>query len=214
MPHTTLLSFISTLIVIGLAACATKPPQAEVAKPSFGAGLALSLLGAVSPQPAEIVDRAETYFASLPEVKRPQNLTTARFNFVKYFLDGYAHPHSSLTVFGAEGGNEGVKAGQDYFREHPEKADQLFASYGYHAAEVNGIWTRRFEHSGFKPSGMHHDETWWLSAFIASTTDLPKPKSPTDGIAVCVKGYLSPEGRYGHFGGYRREFFATKISPR
>lgn len=163
------------------------------------------------PNPPAIVRLANAYFASRPPGQRPKDAEWARDNFVRNFFAGFTNYTGDLR--GADpAALEGFKTGQEFRRANPDRVKETFESFGYVATEAEGVWTTGFEHSGFKPWGRGDDE-WWLSGMADTVYDLPEDEEiPAQGITIRISGYLSPVGRYGHSGAYKREFYATRIS--
>jgi hypothetical protein len=82
------------------------------------------------------------------------------------------------------------------------------------AGVYEGHYTAGFETSSFTPVGSKN-ERWWLSGNLAGTgqerADNDDPVRNLGPIYLKVKGRLSPEGRYGHLGGYRRELVVERV---
>jgi len=134
-----------------------------------------------------------------------------RDDFCGSFFQGFTMPGATMSG-GTEAGRRGFLAGQEYRRANPAKTKETMEGFGYTTVEVAGVWTVSFEHSGFCPD-TQPKQTWWLSYFGDTQSDLPKgEKIPDSGAHIHVRGYLSPSGQYGHLGSYNHEFFATSIS--
>jgi hypothetical protein len=153
---------------------------------------------------------ADSYVGSLAAL-RLQDRDDIRDDFSRSFFQGFTMPGATMSG-GTEAGRRGFLAGQEYRRANPTKIKETMEGFGYTAVEADGVWTVSFEHSGFRPRSQP-TQTWWLSHFGDTRSDLPKDtKIPDEGVHIRVTGYLSPSGHFGHLGGYDHEFFATTIS--
>jgi hypothetical protein len=163
-----------------------------------------------SPTPPAVLRLADTYVGSLAG-PRSQDRNDIRDDFSRSFFEGFTMPGDTM-LGGTEAGRRGFLAGQEYRRANPTKIKETMEGFGYTAVEVDGVWTVSFEHSGFCPRSQP-TQTWWLSYFGDTRSDLPKDKKiPDEGVHIRVTGYLSPSGHFGHLGDYDHEFFATSIS--
>jgi len=163
-----------------------------------------------SPTPLAVLRLAHAYLASLTG-KHADDRDYVREDFCRSFFEGFTMPDAT-TSGGTEAGRQGFLAGQQYRRANPTRIEETMKGFGYTAIEHDGVWTVSFEHSAFRPD-KQPTQTWWLSYFGDSQSDLPKDtKIPDNGVRIGVSGYLSPSGRFGHLGRYDHEFFATRLS--
>ena len=74
-----------------------------------------------------------------------------------------------------------------------------------------GRYTKRFEVSAFQPCGS--SEQWWVTGRVERLiAALTSPEGFVGGTAyVELRGRVSSHGRYGHLGGYRREFVVDRV---
>jgi hypothetical protein len=163
------------------------------------------------PNPKEAVRQADAYFDSLPYAQRMPHRDKVRVDFCRSFFQGFTMPSATMSG-GTDAGQRGFVAGQEYRQGNPEKVKEIMEGFGYTVVEATGVWTAFFEHSGFRPD-TQPKQTWWLSGFGDTQSDLPKgEKIPVKGVHIRVRGYLSPSGQFGHLGSYDHELFATSIS--
>lgn len=75
-----------------------------------------------------------------------------------------------------------------------------------------GVYSEGLETMTFRAD--ERDEEWSVKgAFYALQAAAPPRADPTDGFSVCatVVGRLSPPGRYGHLGLFRRELEVVNV---
>jgi hypothetical protein len=160
--------------------------------------------------PAVVLRLASDYIASLGKMKTEDGWL-AEEDFCNSFFLGFTAPGGSVSG-GTEAGRRGFLAGQQYRRASPQKIEETMEGFGYTETEADGVWKVSFERSGFFPD-RQPNQTWWLSYFGDTQSDIPKhTKIPEKGVPIRVRGYLSPDGRFGHLGGYDHEIFAASIS--
>lgn len=78
-----------------------------------------------------------------------------------------------------------------------EFSDEIQA--GFQEVEVEGEYRIGFEVRAFTPAGS--TQRWWVVS--KDLNDLMRSEDATT-LRVILRGLLSPEGKYGHAGGYRR----------
>lgn len=154
----------------------------------------------------------------------------SRSVFAQAFLGGYSTPDSTLSVNPALSSSringKGWSAGQAYRHAHPESVAEIMREYGYTEFEGTGTWTVGFEAGTFRPdthgetAKASSSQTCWYLAFI-HTADLDAELGrlvPGDTLLrgatlrVRVKGYVSPVGRFGHFGVCERQLHAVSVA--
>ena len=74
-----------------------------------------------------------------------------------------------------------------------------------------GLFEKRFEVSSFQPCGS--SERWWVTGRVEPLiTAVTSSRGLVGGIAyVELRGRVSSHGRYGHLGGYPREFIVERV---
>ena len=152
------------------------------------------------------------YVASLYEAhKPPADNESVLDEFLRSFFLGYTRPGVHLS--GSDVSVKGFQAGREYRHAKPEKIEETIEGFGYRTIEAKGLWRVGLEHKELFPHE-HPGEVWWLELLEDVQIDLETEigSSIDKGISVCVTGFLSPEGRYGHLGGYRHQLFASGIS--
>ena len=107
-------------------------------------------------------------------------------------------------------------AGVSYRSEHPASVDAIMSEFGFSHIEVEGIWREGDELSVFTPDD-RPGEKWWFESFGKniewSPSQSSQPRSDSDqGVRLRINGYLSPEGWWGHLGGYSQEFLAKSAT--
>jgi len=81
-----------------------------------------------------------------------------------------------------------------------------------HYSVFEGTYVVWFEVSRFTPKDTH--EAWWLSGKVPCLDKFTKvgdEDSEPLYLHLEVRGTLSPEGHYGHLGGYSRELEVTEV---
>ncbi|HEV7402052.1 MAG TPA: hypothetical protein VGO11_03965 [Chthoniobacteraceae bacterium] len=166
--------------------------------------------------PPAVVKLAEAYVKSVRQPEKPAATPAeAKRDFERMFLIGFTQPNVSIGDPN-EAQASGLKAGHDYRRKHDNKMKEILEGYGYVATAVDGFWKFGFEISDFKPV-KNPKESWWISVIgeegpALAGAERVHIQTSDAGVQVHVIGFLSPKGRYGHFGGGEREFFATSIT--
>lgn len=175
------------------------------------------------PVPFVVSQMAEQYLASQSAAltnqaseKKPFNLfdpfsrptPSPKDEFASGFFDGFTQP------FSVQSSVDGIRKvafvkGQNYWREHGNQREQIFAGYGYARVEITGIWFYSFERSYFKPDGSATYQ-WWLRRLEESTSNVSL-KFDLFEYRVRVAGFLSPERYFGLRAPYDREFLATSV---
>jgi len=83
------------------------------------------------------------------------------------------------------------------------------------AAERTGVFSGRytigFETSEFIPCGK--EVRWWLTGNLSAINAMLSPSSGggMQTVFIRVTGRLSPPGRYGHLGAYKRELTVDRV---
>jgi hypothetical protein len=134
--------------------------------------------------------------------------------FIDSFFDGYrarntfyGDPSTDLRLMRA-----GTRAGEEYRRANPDSAVATYASFGYTAITVKGMWNTGFESSRFIPAVGYEGEKWWLELLPELATKLPEGFVPKDGLVVRISGYLSGLGEHGHLGAYQRQMYVREVN--
>ena len=160
--------------------------------------------------PAAVLRLADAYVGSLTN-KQSQDKEEIREHFTRSFFQGFTMRGATMSG-GTVADERGFLAGQEYRQVNPTKIKETMEGFGYIDTEADGTWTVSFEHSGFRPQSQPA-QTWWLSSFGDTRSDLPKDtKIPDQGVRIHVTGFLSPSGHFGHLGGYDHEFYTITIS--
>jgi hypothetical protein len=154
----------------------------------------------------------------------------SRSVFAHAFLGGYATPGSTLPVNPALSSSringKGWSAGQTYREIHPESVARVLREYGYTEFEGTGTWTVGFEAGAFRPdnrsetSNTSSPKSCWYLAFIHTPDlDAQLARLLPGGIRfrgatlrVRATGYVSPVGRFGHFGVCERQLHAVSVA--
>lgn len=177
----------------------------------LSAGGAHAQPGAAADGPVpDFVLRIARAAQALPEAAAARARGDAVQEFARWFFEGFTHPN---------GGNAlqdpymhtAWEGGQAFWRERPDRRDEIMAGYGYARVEADGTWQRGFERSAFTPQD-RPGETWWVTSFGGVRwTDLQpgQPDAHFTAARVHLSGYLSPQGRHGHLGQYERMLLAT-----
>jgi hypothetical protein len=205
--------FISLILAVALLSnCSRHSAVPSQTSDVVDAAEAEALEPEESKQPPAIRKLFDAWLASLPADRKPLDADAVRSEFVRSFFSGFT-THMGTVGLRSEAEKEGFKAGQECRLSNPGQAKGIFESYGYVETKAEGIWTVRFEHSGFKFADSGDGKEWWFSTLADTDSDLPVGGSiPESGVSIRVIGWLSPQGNHGHFGAYERAFFATKIS--
>lgn len=160
-------------------------------------------------RPAEMPDylerRAEAAFVA--RRLQPERRDDYISSFKSGYCDAVTSPAASMWEADRDGKPDvafadGVAAGKG---DSPLPVDNyiaLFTAKGYTRQTVTGEYTVEFEKSALRISGQ--SRSWWL----ARTPYLARP--PENG-QLTVTGLVSPEGLYGHLGGYSHEILALEI---
>ena len=158
-----------------------------------------------------ILKLANDCLKASPVTKTAAERDEFREVFLMTFLWGFTSPKSELQG-GRDGGVQGHKAGQQYWRDHPEKIKTVFASYGYVAIEAEGVWTVGWETSLFRPTSRERShERWWVKPLDRSLCESAASSMYSDEeTLILASGFLSPLGEYGHMGCFDREFNITR----
>jgi len=134
--------------------------------------------------------------------------------FIEAFFDGYrvgnkfdGSPSTELRL-----ARDGARAGEEYRRANPNSAAATYATFGYTAVTVKGIWTVEFEMSRFIPREGYAGEMWWLEPLPELATRLPENFVPKEGVAVQISGYVSGLGEHGHLGAYQRHVYVRELN--
>jgi hypothetical protein len=136
----------------------------------------------------------------------------ARYKFMDGFFVGFRDPHRVVEVIPeVRDGNSGFQAGQKYREEHPDAADEVYASFGFSPVTVVGTMQRRYEVSSFSPSGDYSGETWWFEIVPGAKVDLLPGNLLPVGKPIRIKGYVSKPGKYGHLDGYDRQLYVSEL---
>lgn len=134
-------------------------------------------------------------------------------NFIRGYRDGYKfaltklnipkHYYSSIDKEKrpyAKGCRLGRSQGFRDIKKSSPKCD--FPDFGYKpVSDLKGKLKFGFERSEFVTSG---GETYWVELPGGLRKNIPKEE-------VIVTGYLSPEGIYGHMGGFKKELIIRSI---
>jgi len=137
-----------------------------------------------------------------------------RLLFIDAFFDGYrvpsafyGDPSTELRLMRA-----GARAGEEYSRANPDSAVATYASFGYTAVTVKGMWTTEFESSRFVPAEGYPGESWWLEPLPELARKLPEGFVPEEGLTVQISGYVSGPGRREHLGVYHRQIYVRELN--
>ena len=167
---------------------------------------------ATSGMPLVVSDLAQRYKSRHFFVPKtfPANRTHERTFEAEYafcFFQGFVYPIGQWRSSKEDVCDNAVVAANVYRAEHPAETDAIMRGYGYKRITVNGIWTQSFEQSDFVPD---HDpkQKWWVNGFRSFATYESSASGLTrsqGGAHVQLVGYLSPDGSYGHLGGWNRQ---------
>src|SRR5690554_2830779 len=150
---------------------------------------------------------ADQYMDGLPELGAHEEAEQVRAEFVWFFLRGLTNPDGAVS--GSDAAESGFSAGRSYRRLNPERLERTMYGFGYTTVKLRGTWHTGFELSGFTPVGQPNAR-WWLS--IVGDSPASKSRiSPSECGQVHVTGFLSPDGVYGHMGGFSRELYVREI---
>jgi hypothetical protein len=138
--------------------------------------------------------------------------SAARYRFIDGFFMGFRDPHRVVEVIPeVRDGNTGFQAGQKYREEHPNAADEVYASFGFSPVNVVGTMERRYEVSSFAPSSDYSGETWWFEIVPGAKLDLLPGDLLPVGKPIRIRGYISKRGKYGHLDGYDRQLYVSEL---
>lgn len=155
-------------------------------------------------QYASAFERSQTKEEHLPPGQTLLNVYTSNF------FSGLTHPNGGIYTK-SDLMRDAYTQGQAYWSDYPSKRDEAMAEFGYLAVKANGFWSRGMEKSAFKPDKSDEGE-WWMTTF-GNGPWLALGLSPPDNEThICIVGYLSPKGHYGHLGAYVREILVTAVS--
>jgi hypothetical protein len=190
---------------LGLQACTSRGVDCE--SPEFRAYSAVleASIGARS---------ADEYFTVWRTPLNACEAESRRALFIEAFFDGYrvrstfdGDPSMELRLMRA-----GARAGEEYRRANPDSAVATYASFGYTAVTVKGMWTTGFETSRFIPAEGYPGEQWWLDLLPELERTLPVEFVPEEGQVVQIAGYVSGLGRHGHLGAYQRQMYVRELN--
>jgi hypothetical protein len=95
---------------------------------------------------------------------------------------------------------------------NPDAVLETYASFGYSAVLMDGVWSTRFEHSGFVPKEGYRGEKLWFEPLPELAAKLPEHIIPEQGLHVRIHGYVSTPGHFGHMGMYDRLVYAEDLT--
>lgn len=154
------------------------------------------------PFPEAVVRLAQAYAKKHPNEVMRHNSTVLEEYAVGYF-DGFRN----TGVYPEDSGirKESYAKGRARWHRGPEARKRTFAEYGYEFVDLTGVWSIGHERSEFAG--------YYLQYLPVYKTNLPKNQRHPygDSFRVRVIGYLSPEGRYGHFGMHSRTLLAQSV---
>jgi hypothetical protein len=158
---------------------------------------------------------ADEYFTPL---RTPLDSCAAkglRVIYIESFFEGYrtpgriydGDPSAEMRVKQA-----GIRTGEEFRRANPGGAAATYASFGYTAITVEGVWTVGFETSSFAPAEGYEGERWWLEPLPEVMTKLQESDVLNDGPSlVRITGYVGGLGEHGHLGNYQRQTYVTEF---
>ncbi|MES2149035.1 MAG: hypothetical protein V4508_04490 [Pseudomonadota bacterium] len=163
--------------------------------------------------PPVVVRFAESFAASQPEPEKISAGRTRTEDYAAWFFQGFISPVGTIATKSELMRDASTRA-QFYWRDHPDARDAIFSDYGYAPVESDGVWSRGFEVSSFVPENGSAVK-WSLTSFGGVRwRDLGPDHidAPSHGARVHIIGYISPQGSYGHLGGYPREVLITSFA--
>ena len=185
--------------------------------------LASSAFSAVAPCTEGPQFCLSAFTAELPAGLSAQERSDQGALYSTEYLSGLLGVGSAHQYTGHYKGNFDGRA----FREkHPEKLAEALALFGYRYLEFQGSILQGFEVSHIAPRQADipgYNKYWWRRFDAArgwwyrgdlGFADTPGPSAPslvTPCPLATIKGYLSPNGMYGHMAAYPREFVITEF---
>ncbi|MBV7536668.1 hypothetical protein KW842_12910 [Duganella sp. sic0402] len=148
-------------------------------------------------------------FAKLQvEEKKGSNDAVQSEEYARWFFQGFTHTKGGIYTR-SDLARDAYTKGQLYWRDHPSERDKVFAGYGYSAIEQDGVFSRGFEKSDFKPNDLSTGFWWMTTLGDVAWRDVGIEPPSLSPIRLHIVGYLSPEGQFGHLGAYKHEVLVT-----
>ena len=110
---------------------------------------------------------------------------------------------------------KGFRTAKEEYKNKKEKKQPIrlyLGDFGYTRIEITGKIALGFERSHFTPEGQTNP--WWVRLPYEVRQNLGQKYFELwkDGKVLSVKGWLSPEGGYGHFSICKRELIVYEIT--
>lgn len=160
----------------------------------------------------QVPDVVRNYFRSFAELqleeKKGSDDALQSEEYARWFFQGFTHTGGGIYTR-SDLVRDAYTKGQIYWRDHPSERDKVFAGYGYSAIEQEGVLSRGFEKSDFKPNDLSTGPWWTTPLGDVAWRDVGIKPMSLSPMRLRIVGYLSPEGQFGHLGAYKHEVLVT-----